>query len=138
MKSVSFYNVPRSVENQSEPLRCGIQQAKEDGLEAAMVILADQPFITTLLIDEMITCMRDTPSRKFIATSHDDTISPPVLFSSAMYAALLNLTGDDRSKELLKVAYQIDGKQLPCADKRLVVNIDTAEEYTKLLSLLEA
>ena len=126
-----------AAEGQSESLRCGIRQAKEDGFDAVMVMLADQPFITTLMINEMIACIRDKPSRKFIATSFDGIISPPVLFSSAMYPALFNLTGDAGAKTLLHDALLNEGKLLPCNDKRLVFDIDTKEDYDKLFSYLE-
>ena len=53
-----------AAEGQSESLRCGIRRAKENGFDAVMVMLADQPLVTTLMINEMIACIRNMPSEK--------------------------------------------------------------------------
>lgn len=122
-----------AAEGQSESLRSGIRRAQEDDMDAAMVLLADQPFVTTQIIDGMIACIRDTPAKSFIATTQDGAISPPVLFSSALYPALLNVSGDTRAREILR-ELRNEGKLLPCADKRLISDIDTQEEYAALLA----
>jgi len=134
--NISIVQCPTAGVRQSESLRFGIKQAQADYADAVIIMLADQPFITALMIEEMITCMKASPLRKFIATSHDGMISPPILFSSAMYPALLTLTGDSGAKALLQNELLHNGKQLPCADKRLVFDVDTAEDYDELLSIL--
>ena len=45
-------------EGQSESLRCGIQQAQAHHADAVIIMLADQPFITVQMIEEMILCIR--------------------------------------------------------------------------------
>ena len=124
-----------AAEGQSESLRCGIKSAQEDDIDAVMVVLADQPFITTQIIDRMIACMHEAPAKKFIATSYNETISPPILFSSSLYPALLNVTGDTGAKTLIQ-ELKNEGTLLPCTDKRLISDIDTKEEYAGLLATL--
>lgn len=124
-------------EGHSASLRCGVKQAHINQADAAVILLADQPFITVLMIEEMITCMKETPTRKFIGTSYEQKMMPPILFSSAMYPALLNLTGDTGAKAILRGELFHEGKQIPCADQRLIFDVDTKEDYKKFLSLFD-
>ena len=122
-------------EGKSESIKCGILRAQEEGADAAMVILADQPFITELILNELIECMKKTPTSNYVSASHNQLLIPPVLFSGAMFPELLNLTGDTGAKTLLEDDYLAQGKELPCADSRLIFGIDTTEEYEELLSI---
>ncbi len=122
-------------EGQSESLRCGIRRAQANHMNAVIVMLADQPFITVQMLDGMITCMKNNPTCRFVATSVDQTIMPPVLFSSAMFENLLELRGDIGAKAILQGDLLHMGKLLPCADKRLVFDVDTQEDYQTLQSI---
>ena len=126
-----------SHKGQSESLRCGIRQAQLGNADAAVVLLADQPFITVQMIDEMISCMKKTPTSKYVAASHEGRIMPPVLFSSSLFPALLNLTGDTGAKALLRGEFLHQGTQIPCNDNRLIFDVDTKEDYEELLSFLK-
>ena len=121
-------------EGQSESLKCGIQQAQADHMEAVIVMLADQPFITIQMLEEMMTCMKSNPTCTFVATSVEKVIMPPVLLSSSMYAALLTLQGDAGAKSLLQGEFLRKGTLLPCADQRMVFDVDTQEDYQSLLA----
>lgn len=122
-------------EGQSESLRCGVERAQQYGADAVLVILADQPFITVLMIDEIIACMKKTPSCSYVAASHDHLSGPPVLFTARMYPELLNLSGDAGARALLRGENKYIGKRIPCADQRFSFDVDTAEDYEKLLSM---
>src|SRR6185437_5629886 len=87
---------------QSESLRKGIQMAQDEGMNAVLVILADQPFITVRMLNEMIECMQNNQKSKFVATSTNEMIMPPVLFASSMFPELLNLRGDTGARAILK------------------------------------
>lgn len=102
-------------------------------MDAVLVMLADQPFITVQVLDEMIACMKSNQNCSFVATSFDQTIMPPVLLSSSMYAELLTLHGDMGAKAFLHGDFLQKGHVLPCADKRLIFDVDTPEEYQLLL-----
>lgn len=124
-------------ENQSDSLRCGIEQAQTDNADGVLVMLADQPFITVLMIDEIIACMKKTPSCNYVAASFDQLLMPPVLFSASMYPALLNLSGDIGARALLRGEKLITGRKIPCTDKRFIFDVDTAEDYENLLSIMK-
>ncbi|WP_203249128.1 nucleotidyltransferase family protein [Sporosarcina beigongshangi] len=120
-------------EGQSESLKCGIRRAQANQMDAVLVMLADQPFITVQMLNEMIACMENNPTCKFVASSFDQTIMPPVLLSSVMYPELLALHGDAGAKKLLQGDILQKGHILPCTDQRLVFDVDTPEDYQLLL-----
>jgi molybdenum cofactor cytidylyltransferase len=128
---------PTAHEDLSESLKCGILHAKAKHIEAAIVMLADQPFITVQMLEEMIACKKNNPSCNFVATTVEQTIMPPVLLSSSMYAELLTLRGDTGAKSFLQGGSLQKGHVLPCADKRLVFNVDTEGDYQSLLTNIE-
>lgn len=121
-------------EGQANSLRCGIRQAQIDQMEAVLIMLADQPFVTVQMIEEMITCAKENPACRFVATTLEGTIVPPVLFPSAMYSDLLQLRGDMGAKTILQGDFLQRGKLLPCRDQRLVFDIDTKEQYKQLFT----
>ncbi len=114
---------------QAETLRCGIQIAAKLDMDAVIIFLADQPFITLQMIDQMIQCFYTKPKSKFIATTNENMISPPVLFRKELFPKLLNLQGDIGAKAILKGDFLTLGTMLPCKDARLVADIDTKEDY---------
>ena len=124
---------PNANEGQSETLKCGIQRAQANHMDAVLVMLADQPFITIQMLEEMKACMKNNPTCKFVATTLEQTIIPPVLLSSSMYPELLDLRGDIGAKALLQGDFLQKGYVLPCADQRLVFDVDTPEDYQLLL-----
>ncbi|MGN7386518.1 nucleotidyltransferase family protein [Sporosarcina sp. SAFN-015] len=122
---------------QSASLRCGIEYAMEAGASAIVVLLADQPFITIQMIDEIVACWKEHPNSKYIATSHDGMMKPPILFTRDLFPVLLGVHGDQGAREILRRASVVAGKQLPCHDPRLVFDVDDAKDYAVLLSQLE-
>lgn len=124
---------PTAHEGQSASLKCGIRQAQANHMDAVLVMLADQPFITVQMLDEMIACMKNNPTCSFVATTLEQTIMPPVLLSSSMYHELLTLRGDVGAKALLQGDFLQKGHVLPCADQRLVFDVDMPEDYQILL-----
>lgn len=121
----SFIKCPVADNGQAESLRYGIHQALTDRMDAVIVILADQPFITVQMLEEMIACMKYNPTCRFVATTFEQTIMPPVLFSSSIYTELLELRSDNELKAILHGDILQKGKLIHCADKRLVFDVDT-------------
>lgn len=124
-------------DGQSASLRCGIEYAVEAGASAIVILLADQPFLTIRMIDEMVLCLNRHPDSKYIATAHDGTMKPPILFTRELFPTLLTIHGDQGARNLLRHVLIDEGKQLPCEDARLVFDVDDANDYASLLSLLE-
>lgn len=128
---------PNANEGQSASLRCGIEKAMSIGATAIVILLADQPFITVQMIDEMIDCLKQHPDSKYIATTHEGTMKPPILFTHELFPSLLQIRGDEGARKILRGSLFNIGKQLPCNDSRLVFDVDDAKDYATLLSQLD-
>jgi len=74
-------------------------------MDPVIVMLADQPFITVQMLEEMIACTKNNPTCRFVATTYEQTIMPPVLFSSSMYTELLELRADKGAKAIYKAIF---------------------------------
>lgn len=127
---------PKAQFGQAESLRCGIKHAQQIDADAVIIFLADQPFITVQMIEQIIACIKESPKSRFVATTLNDVISPPVLFTNNMFSALLNIRGDSGARQLFTEDFLKLGKFLPCKDQRFLVDIDTTEDYQQILSNL--
>lgn len=129
-------NCTTSQHEQSASLRCGVEQTQNEKANAAMILLADQPFITVLMIDELINCMKNNPTCNYVATMHNDLLIPPVLFSESMFPELLTLRGDVGAKSLLQNDAKFTGEKIRCDDNRFIFDVDTKEDYEEFLSVM--
>lgn len=129
----SIIRCPTSHLGQSETIHCGLKKAIEKKMDAVMIFLADQPFITLSMIEEIIACIHTSPDSHFVATTYQDIISPPVLFTHPMFSSILQINGDQGARALLKGDVLKLGKCLPCRDKRLLFDIDTPDDFQQFL-----
>lgn len=132
---------------QAHSLRCGLRAARESGAEAVVMLLADQPFVSRELIDELIfryaqSVQNGTPA-DYVAASHKGLPRPPALFSSRLFPELGRLRGDEGARRLLRGrplgedAGNRLGIAIECGDPRVFDDIDTEEDYRFLLESLE-
>ncbi len=112
-------------------IRCGLQQLLTIAprLEAAIFLTCDQPFISAVLLDEML--KQHALSKKgIVACSYAGTTGIPVLFEKQYFELLLQLNGDQGAKQMIKdnpdAVFHIP---FPAG----AIDIDTAEAYTALL-----
>lgn len=118
---------------QAETLRSGVQTAKDAGIDAVIIFLADQPFITIRIINRVIDYLNVAPESKFIATTYEGVIYPPVLFKKELFNELLKLNGDRGAKALLKADFLTIGTMLPCTDAQVIFDVDTKDDFQQLL-----
>lgn len=130
-----FIHCPNAHIGQAETLHCGIYKAIENKLDAVIVFLADQPFITVQMIDKIIQCNNETPSSTFVATAYQDVIYPPVLLKKDLFDALLEIKGDKGAKALLKGEFLKLGTILSCEDSRRIFDVDTKEDFDQFLRI---
>lgn len=119
----------------SQSIHCGVRQAIRDKMDTVIIFLADQPLITVKMINLMISTFQTSSQLPFIATSFQDTIYPPVLFTKAMYPALLRIEGDVGAKSLLRGEIMKSGTLLSYNDKKLVFDVDTMDDFQRFLTL---
>lgn len=60
--------------------------------DAAIVALADQPFITASLVNRLIDTYERNPGLDYVASTHEGLAMPPALFSKEMFTVLQDWT----------------------------------------------
>ena len=113
---------------QSYSLRQGIEKAESLQADGAMVMLADQPFITVETLNTIIREFQQCPKLQYVAAAHQDIPRPPVLFSSNMFPVLKKLKGDQGARFIFSDP-AFHGKVLPHDDEKLFYDVDTWEAY---------
>ena len=79
-------------------LRAGIQ-AVPDSASAAVVLLADMPFVTPEMIRQVATRWSGEP---LALSVYGDVVAPPILYSVALFPELLEMTAGDCRKRVVK------------------------------------
>lgn len=123
---------------QSYTLRGGILAAESRRAEAVVVMLADQPFVPTTMIDQIIRTyrngMREDPAARCVAASYRSIPRPPILFSQELFSVLKQLQGDTGAKTLFR-----DGRLTPVVIEYFTPeyfdDIDTPADYEPFVPL---
>lgn len=110
---------------QSYSLRTGILRAKQLGAESVIVFLADQPFVTSSMINRLINEAKS--EHAYVASSDGGVLKPPILFNQKAFAELMTISGDEGARSLLRND-ALYGTSLTMSSDQLF-DIDTIEEY---------
>lgn len=117
-------------EGQSRSVRLGTAAAalSADGL---MFLVGDQPLVTADIIDQLVDRFR-TADCSAVVSYYKGRRGNPVIFTSNMREELMGLHGDSGGRVLLE---KMDGgiEAVAFDDEKPGIDIDTAEEYAKLL-----
>ncbi|MGE7602941.1 nucleotidyltransferase family protein [Peribacillus sp. NPDC097675] len=127
-KNVTTIEITECREGQSHSLKTGLKQAYSLNSDAVVVLLADQPFITTQMINELLQIYKKNPTTSFVASTFHDIVQPPVLIANHLFPKILLLKGDQGAKQVLKGKME-QGILLPFYDEQLFTDIDYMEEY---------
>jgi molybdenum cofactor cytidylyltransferase len=115
-------------EGMASSLRAGVEAATRDA-SAVLLLVCDQPFVTTGLIDKYIHLHRTDPNT-LIAAAYSGTIGVPALFPKRWMAELLQLHGDRGAKTILET-YRNELATIPFEDG--AIDIDTVDDLKKLI-----
>jgi molybdenum cofactor cytidylyltransferase len=110
---------------QSYSLRSGILRAKQLEAESVIVFLADQPFITSKLINRLIN--ESNGEHAYVASFDGEVLKPPILFNQKVFDELILIKGDEGARSLLRNG-TFTGKSITVNSDQLF-DIDTIDEY---------
>lgn len=113
---------------QSTSVRTGIK-ALPKHIEAAIFLLGDQPYVSSELIRALIktyTQTRPTILAPFVGEKRTN----PVLFDRSIFNALCQLQGDAGARSIFA---QYPPTPMPWLDERLLFDVDTPEDYQRLV-----
>jgi len=127
---IKIVNNPNWKDGQSTSVKAGIKAIPKD-TEAAIFILADQPFVDKSIINALIDAYKQTKKSIIIPTvNHQNT--NPVFFARTTFPELLNLSGDIGGRKLF---HSFDTLPLLWTDEKLLFDIDSIEDYKKLIKI---
>jgi molybdenum cofactor cytidylyltransferase len=110
---------------QSFSLKSGIRRALQLGAESIVVFLADQPFVTSGLINRLINEARN--EHDYVASAVGGVLKPPIIFNLKALAKIMTIRGDEGARSLLKNG-TLTGTSIEVNSDQLF-DIDTVEDY---------
>ena len=111
-------------------IRCGILalQKIDPACDATVLMVCDQPHITSSLLNDMVAEQRKT-GKPIVAAHYSGIAGTPVLFHKIFFPELLLLQGDKGAAKILKEqADQVATVSFPLG----AIDIDTTEDYDML------
>lgn len=122
---------------QSASLKSGIKAAIDAGAEGVVVMLGDQPFVTSGMINQLIAESRRYPDLFYISFSHKGIPRPPVLLNSRIFPAVMELRHDQGARALIRGEGKKEGKYIDAACDIPFYDVDTEEDYRFLRDVLK-
>ena len=124
----------------SSSLRAGVRYLMDEANEerqstimGAMILLGDQPFITTDIIDTLI---RDEGQKgqKIVAPRYNGKRGNPVIFSAELFPELLEVMGDEGGKSVIE-RHRQEIRMVDMIDAEQNHDVDTWEAYQRALAM---
>ena len=99
--------------------------------QAAMVLLADMPFVTPEMIAAMIDRYRTTEA-PLVISDYDGVNAPPMLYDRSLFNELLMMTGEGCGRQVVK-RHRDEAEVLPWPVSALA-DLDMPEDYARVKS----
>jgi molybdenum cofactor cytidylyltransferase len=111
----------------------GLMDENQDTIAGAMILLGDQPFVSTEMIDALIGVEQEGVA-KIVAPRYNGKRGNPVIFSSELFAELLEVVGDEGGKSVIE-RHRADVRMVEMEDVGQNHDVDTWEAYQKALTM---
>jgi molybdenum cofactor cytidylyltransferase len=119
-------------EGMSSSIQAGLDvlemQTEAMPLDAAIVMLCDQPLLTPVVIQQLVNQFKPT-EQPLVACKYGGALGVPTLFSRALFPALHALRGPAGARELLRQHASLPAIDFPDG----AVDVDTEAQYQALL-----
>jgi len=124
---------PRAETGMASSLQAGLRAMRPD-MEAALVMLGDQPMVGSRTVAALLRAWRREGSRPAVAVSRGDggAWTPPVVLARELWDELMALEGDAGARQLLAHRPELVDV-VPALDR--LDDIDTPEDYAKIVRL---
>lgn len=99
-----------------------------DQTGGALILLCDQPSVTTDLLQKLISSCTD--ERPIAATAYNQTVGVPACYRRSIFGELLQLKGDGGAKRIIE---QDPNRTAIIPSSQTMVDIDTLEDYQKYI-----
>ena len=130
-KNIYIISCPNADKGQSYSLQCGVKMAKRINVDAVVVLLADQPFVTAEFINKIIGYYEQNKRIHFVAASYRGVRQPPVLFTKKVFPFFKALKGDEGARVIFTKP-TINGVSLLSESERMFLDVDTWGNYQQV------
>lgn len=117
----------------SASIRVGIQalSTMSDPVEAAVLTLCDQPFVSVQVITRLIEAYQTT-GQPIVASAYSETLGVPALFRHTFCPKLIDLSSREGAKQVLqKYTQEVVGIPFPEG----MIDIDTPKDYEQFRAM---
>lgn len=130
-EAIALYNKDWK-EGMASSIRIAINELSKDiSVDKAIILLCDQPFVDTTLLNTLIDKQVQT-GEPIIACAYSGTTGVPVLFDRSLFAELLLLQGHEGAKKIL-ITHANQVTTIPFEQGS--IDIDTPSDYENLIKL---
>jgi molybdenum cofactor cytidylyltransferase len=124
---------PDHASGMASSLRAGLAALPET-VDRALIILGDQPDITSALLDELLD-LQESSGLPAAALSFEGLLHPPVALKRDLWGDLMSLEGDVGCRAVIRAKPELVAK-LPATEKgNHPIDVDTPADYERLTSL---
>ena len=128
-KTIEVIYNPNYKDGLSTSIVEGINLLQKHCFDNTLIMLADQPHVTSEYLNSIIETSKNNPSN-IIASSYQGSVGVPALFPKKYFNDLLNLKGDKGAKNFL---LQHNNNVIKVNSSQNLLDIDTPEDYQHLL-----
>jgi len=121
-------------EGMSSSMRAGLRLLRPE-IQAALLVLGDQPALTTDLLQLLVARYRATGA-PIVAPFYQGQRGNPVLFDRALFSELLAVKGDQGGR-LLIARYGEQVERVEVDDPAVIMDIDSPQDYKRILGAEE-
>lgn len=129
---------PSYQQGMSTSLRTGLQALTgsneyraQEHIGGAIILLGDQPLITTSIIDDLVATWQ-TGRKQIVAPLYNGKRGNPVLFSAGLFPELAFVTGDEGGRRVIE-RHRQEIAAVEVADAQASFDVDTWEAYQQVV-----
>jgi len=112
-------------------LKSGVMAVQGFKAQAAMVLLADMPFVTSEMIAEMIARYR-TSTAPLVISDYEGVNAPPMVYDRSLFTELLMMTEEGCGRQVVK-RHRSEAEVVPWPVAALA-DLDVPEDYARVKS----
>lgn len=122
--SVRFVENSNYATGLASSLKAGFAALPDDA-DGAVILLADMPLVSADVIDRLVAAFEDDPQVSAIIPVNEGRRGNPVLLSTRLADAIMQLEGDRGAGQILR--NRDDICEVPVADPAVLTDVDTPE-----------
>lgn len=116
-------------EGMSTSMQAGLRALRQE-MQAVLIVLGDQPSLTTALLDRLV-CRYEATGAALVVPYYRGQRGNPVLFDRSLFSELLTVEGDRGGREVLDRHLE-DAEQVDVDNPAVVADIDTWQDYERI------